>query len=79
MAGGQTSGTSGQQQAGSDLGASVQLEQLGRSLGLGGDLTGFKPTGQLTVDGKTVSAENLEALLRAIIAGQVSVRSITVR
>lgn len=79
MAGAQQTNTPTNQPAAADLGATVQLEQLGRSLGLGGDLAGFKPTGAMTVDGKSVSAENLEALLRAILAGQVTVRSITVR
>jgi hypothetical protein len=33
----------------------------------------------MTVDGKPVAIDNLEALIRAILAGQVSVNSITVR
>jgi hypothetical protein len=65
--------------AGGELGAALQLETLGRALGLGGQLQGFRPTGHMIVDGKVVSGDNLEALLRAILAGQVSVHSITVR
>ena len=74
----QTTSSTGQAASG-DLGAAVQLEQLGRALGLGGDLNGFRPTGSMLVDGKPVTAENLEALLRAILAGTVTVHSITVR
>lgn len=65
--------------AAADLGATLQLENLGRALGLGAELSGFKPTGTILVDGREWSAENLEALLRAILAGTVTVRSVTVR
>jgi hypothetical protein len=65
--------------AGADLGAALQLETLGSALGLGLQLEGFRPTGQMLVDGQLVSFENLEALLRAILAGTVTVHSITVR
>lgn len=65
--------------AAADLGAALQMENLGRALGLGGELAGFRPTGTVLVDGREWSAENLEALLRAILAGTVTVRSVTVR
>jgi hypothetical protein len=56
-----------------------QLNALSVGLGLGTLLDGFRPTGQLVVDGKPVSAEGLEALLAAILSGQINVHNITVR
>jgi hypothetical protein len=76
MAGGEDA--EGSEPAG-ELGAALQLDELARALGLGGQLQGFRPTGQMTVDGKTVSGDTLETLLRAILAGQVTVHSVTVR
>ena len=46
---------------------------------MGDDLDGFRPTGQILVDGVPVSIEGLEALIRALLAGEISVHSITVR
>ena len=66
-------------QEGGDIGATVQLRSLGDVLGLGALLAGFRPTGQIIVDGKPMSAEYLEALLRAILSGDVAVHSVTVR
>ena len=65
--------------AAADIGRETQLFQLLQRLGLGGDLVGFRPTGQMLVDGSPVSIENLEPLLRAILSGDVAVRTITVR
>jgi hypothetical protein len=79
MAGGEDGSRPANQDAGDQLGAGIQLDQLGRALGLGAQLDGFRPTGQMIVDGKPVSVETLEALLRAILAGEISVHSIIVR
>ena len=78
MAGGTGEGSTGGGAA-ADVGRDTQLYQLLQRLGLGGDLAGFRPTGQILVDGSPVSIENLEALLRAILSGDVAVRTITVR
>lgn len=59
--------------------ADLLLRQLAERLGMGDDLEGFRPTGQILVDGEPVSTEGLEALIRAILAGEISVHSITVR
>ena len=55
-----------------------QLRRLAALLGLP-DLAGFRPTGQLIVDGQPHPADRLEELLRAILSGELSVNSITVR
>jgi hypothetical protein len=62
---------------GGDVGTVNQLRQLARTLGF--DLSGFRPTGQIFVNGEPYPADNLEELLRAIIAGDISIESITVR
>jgi hypothetical protein len=54
-----------------------QLRQLARTLGI--DLSGFRPTGQIFVDGQPYPADRLEELLRAILAGDIAIQSITVR
>ena len=55
--------SAGNQSAG-DLGANVQLDALAQALGFDSQLAGFKPTGQIIVDGRPLSVANLEALLR---------------
>lgn len=78
MSGGteQQGGSSG---GGAGVGTTLELQRLLQSLGFGADLGGFHPTGQIIVDGLPGSFENLEALIRAILSGQVSVRSVTVQ
>lgn len=58
---------------------SRQIRRLAELLGLGGELDGFRPADPVLVDGRPVPLHALEGLLRAIIAGEVPVRSITVR
>lgn len=65
--------------SGSGVGMARALQELARALGLGDDLEGFRPTGRITVDGEPLGAEGLEALVRAISAGDVAVSSVTVR
>jgi len=62
---------------GGDVGTVNQLRQLARTLGI--DLSGFRPTGLIYVDGQPYPADRLEELLRAILAGEISIQSITVR
>lgn len=62
-----------------DDAVAMQVNQLGQSLGLGNELAGFRPMGQLIVDGRPVAVEGLEELLRAILAGEIAVRSIIIR
>lgn len=80
MAGGGTdqagSGSRGQSE---NVATVRQLNELARALGLGNQIDGFQPTGQIIVDGVPASIEGLEALLRAILAGDITVRNITVR
>lgn len=64
---------------GGRIGVDLTLLQLGAQLGLGGELSGFHPVGQVLVDGKPVSFENLEALIRAILSGQVTLRQVSVQ
>lgn len=67
------------QGSGGDVGAGNQLALLAQLLGLGDELSGFRPTGQILVDGQPVPADQLEELLRAIQAGEISINSINVR
>jgi hypothetical protein len=62
---------------GGGTGAGGQLQELARVLGI--DLSGFRPSGQIYVDGQLYPIEKLEELLRAILAGEISVQSITVQ
>ncbi|HUH12993.1 MAG TPA: hypothetical protein VMK65_07770 [Longimicrobiales bacterium] len=55
------------------------MQELIRTLGLGSELAGFRPSGPLLIDGRTVSQDALQELLRAIAAGEIALRSITVR
>jgi hypothetical protein len=77
MAEAQTGDDPSSQGNGGDVGAGNQLQQLARSLGI--DLSGFRPTGQLYVDGELYPADRLEELLRAILAGEIPLSSINVR
>lgn len=61
------------------VGASRVLDELARALGMTDELEGFEPTGQVLVDGRPMSSEGLEALVRAVLAGEVTVRSVTLR
>jgi hypothetical protein len=78
MAGGNDQ-TAASKANGGDVGISVVLRELAIKLGLQGDLSGFRPTGELLIDGQSVSIENLEALLRAIQSGRVSPLNFTIR
>ena len=78
MSGGTETAGGGSRGSGGNVGVRLGLNQLGQGLGLGNQLTGFNPTGQMVVDGRSVSFDNLEALLQAILSGQVTVRSVTV-
>ena len=71
--------STGRRVAAGDVGPTVQLNRLGQALGLGNQLDGFRPTGQIIVDGRPIAAELLEKLLQALLAGGIAVRSITVR
>jgi hypothetical protein len=77
MAEAQTGDDPAGQGTGGAVGVGNQLQQLARTLGL--DLSGFRPTGQISVDGQLYPADRLEELLRAILAGEISIQSITVR
>ena len=65
--------------AGSEEAAARLMAELMSTLGLGSELAGFRPIGPLVVDGRNVSQDALEELLRAIAAGEIGLRSITVR
>ena len=69
----------GRRGSAADAGAAVQLNQLGQALGLGNRLDGFRPTGQIIVDGRPMAVERLEELLQALLAGEIAVQSVTVR
>ncbi len=71
-------GGAGQGVSGGEVALANQLRRLAALLGLP-DLAGFRPTGQLIVDGQPYPADRLEELLRAILSGELSVNSITVR
>ena len=62
-----------------DAVTTLQMNQLGQMLGFGDDLDGFRPTGQIIVDGRPVSLEGLEELIRAIMAGEIAVKSVVIR
>ncbi|MBI4521542.1 MAG: hypothetical protein HY701_11950, partial [Gemmatimonadetes bacterium] len=57
----------------------LQLNQLGQNLGLGNELAGFRPMGQLIVDGQPLPIEGLQELVRAILAGEIAVQTIIIR
>lgn len=65
--------------AASDDAAALEFAALVQRLGFGASLAGFRPTGQLLVDGRPVAPERLQDLIRAILAGEIAIRSVTVR
>jgi hypothetical protein len=66
------------QGTGGDVGTGGLLQELARLLGLV-NLEGFRPTGQIYVDGRLYPADRLEELLRALVSGEIAIQSITVR
>lgn len=72
------SGSRGNERANADEAVSQRLEQLAAMLGIE-ELAGRWQVSSVTVDGRTVAMDGVEALLAAIAAGQVTVLSIRVR
>jgi hypothetical protein len=56
-----------------------QLRQLAERTGVADDLGDFEPVGTFMLDGRSISAEDAQRLLQAVLDGTISMRSIVIR
>lgn len=74
-----SSGIAGAPTGGGEDPLTVRLRELARALGLGPELTGLRLQGEPMLGGQPMESESLERLIEAILAGEITLRQVTIR